>query len=492
MIISKLRLSLLLFWRDIIYKLGKDTIFKLQLKLIFSLTTEYIDQNTKFNINSTNELKNINIQLGIGRFDQVRSIGDVKLYSKKDYYKAFEYMQTSLIMTVDNYHEFFIKNIILTFSICKDDSILKKEVISNNSLNLLFDSHLKNKIVNKSKLKINSKKLPITTDLFQWGNLQRISGNYPYNFDNLETRLIISNSESLESSFNYMVTIRGIELKDKKIIVHQINLTDKSYKNVILSFIDIIYDPKTPSSFVRIIKNNQYIYDKGVLVYSQKRKSVKYFRTLSKCKCLTKNFITMDLETKSINGTLIPYCVSIFDGKKAYSFYIDEFISSDEMLKASIRFILKRKYNKHRVYLQNFSYFDGIFLMKIISDLVDAEKMTPVIRDNRIINLRVEYESEKFKKDINKKDSKIKYYVEFRDSYLLLTSSLEKLGKTFAINEGKLEQKLPFPYKFVNEPNIKYNYVGPVPEFKYYDKINENEYTQLIISMKNEGKDLSK
>lgn len=51
MIISKLRLSLLLFWRDIIYKLGKDTIFKLQLKLIFSFTTEYIDQNTNFNIN---------------------------------------------------------------------------------------------------------------------------------------------------------------------------------------------------------------------------------------------------------------------------------------------------------------------------------------------------------------------------------------------------------------------------------------------------------
>lgn len=152
----------------------------------------------------------------MGRFDQVRSIGDVKLYSKKDYYKAFEYMQTSLIMTVDNYHEFFIKNIILTFSICKDDSILKKEVFSNNSLNLLFDSHLKNKIVNKSKLKINSKKLPITTDLFQWGNLQRISGNYPYNFDNFETRLIISNSDSLDSTFNYMVTIRGIEFKNKK------------------------------------------------------------------------------------------------------------------------------------------------------------------------------------------------------------------------------------------------------------------------------------
>jgi hypothetical protein len=246
--------------------------------------------------------------------------------------------------------------------------------------------------------------------LFKWGNLQRIKGDYPYNFDNHETRIIISNSDSLESTFNYMISIRGMEFKNKKITINKINLTDKSYKNVILSFIDINYDPKTPSSFVRLIKNSQYVYDKGVLVYTQKRKSVKYFTNLSKCKGLTRNYITMDLETKCINGNLIPYCVSIFDGNKTYSFYIDEYDSSENMLRASILFILKRKFNKHRVYLHNFSYFDGILLMKIISDLVDAEKILPVIRDNRIINLRVEYEPEK---NNNKKENKNKYYVEF-------------------------------------------------------------------------------
>jgi hypothetical protein len=56
----------------------------------------------------------------------------------------------------------------------------------------------------------------------------------------------------------------------------------------------------------------------------------------------------MDLETKDVNGNLTPYCVSIFDGKKAYSFYITDYRSSEDMLKASIYFILKRKYNKHR------------------------------------------------------------------------------------------------------------------------------------------------
>lgn len=172
----------------------------------------------------------------------------------------------------------------------------------------------------------------------------------------------------------------------------------------------------------------------------------------------------MDLETKDINGILTPYCVSIFDGDQAYSFYITDYQSSDEMLKASLQFILKRKYNEYKVYLHNFSYFDGIFLMRIISDLVLSNNIKPVIRDNRIINLRVEFLPE------NTKNEQRKYYVEFRDSYLLLTTSLEKLGKTFAINEGKLENKLPFPFRFVNESSINYDYKGSIPEYKFYDK----------------------
>jgi hypothetical protein len=181
----------------------------------------------------------------------------------------------------------------------------------------------------------------------------------------------------------------------------------------------------------------------------------------------------MDLETKNINGNLIPYCVSIFDGKKAHSFYITDFKSSEDMLKASVQFNLKRKHNKYRVYLHNFSCFDGVFLMRIISNIISSNKIKPIIRDGRIINLKVGFESV---------DKKSKYYVEFRDSYLLLTTSLENLGKTFALNKNKLKNKLPFPYSFVNEPNIAYDYVGPMPKFEFFNKINESDYNLLIQS----------
>lgn len=66
---------------------------------------------------------------------------------------------------------------------------------------------------------------------------------------------------------------------------------------------------------------------------------------------MSANFITMDLETKNINGKLEPYCICIFDGKKSYSFYITDFSSSDEMVKSALKFLMKRKYFGYIIYL---------------------------------------------------------------------------------------------------------------------------------------------
>jgi len=291
--------------------------------------------------------------------------------------------------------------------------------------------------LNKIKLNLALKKLPLTTHLSKWGGMKVIEGYYPYQIKSKKTKLIINASSDL---YNYIVSIKGTIIDNKKIIIQRVKVTDKMFKTVYFNFIDINYNPITPDSFVRIYGNTQEVYHNGVRVLVQKRKKVKYFTPVKKNKSLTQNFITMDLETKNINGNLTPYCVSIYDGKKAYSFYITDFNSSEDMLKASIQFILKIKYNKNRVYLHNFSYFDGIFLMKEIVSITGSNKVKPVIRDGRIINLRVDFYSK-----INHK-----YYVEFRYSYLLLTTSLENLGNSFAINRGKLETKLPFPYRFVN------------------------------------------
>ena len=75
----------------------------------------------------------------------------------------------------------------------------------------------------------------------------------------------------------------------------------------------------------------------------------------------------MDLETRNINGTLEPICISTFfvDGNedKSENYYLNRFTSPENMLKTAIESLLRPKFNDYKVYLHNFSYFDSIFLI---------------------------------------------------------------------------------------------------------------------------------
>jgi DNA polymerase type B, organellar and viral len=195
----------------------------------------------------------------------------------------------------------------------------------------------------------------------------------------------------------------------------------------------------------------------------------------------------MDIETKNINGNLEPYCICIFDGKNSYSFYITDFTSSEEMVKSALKFLMKRKYNRSIVYLHNFSYFDGIFLFGSLLKIIDnpTTNIKPLMRNGRIINLKVIYLTEK------KGNKKIKYYINFRDSYLLLTASLSKLGKTFNKNKKNGEKGF-FPFNFVNEPNVGYDYIGNVPDIKYFNGMDQETYKMYIKQFLNKINYLNK
>ena len=56
----------------------------------------------------------------------------------------------------------------------------------------------------------------------------------------------------------------------------------------------------------------------------------------------------------------------IYDGKESKILYLSDYENSDDLLSNAISIML-RKYNGYRVYLHNFSQFDGIFLIKILS-----------------------------------------------------------------------------------------------------------------------------
>lgn len=71
-----------------------------------------------------------------------------------------------------------------------------------------------------------------------------------------------------------------------------------------------------------------------------------------------------------------------------------------------------KRYRNYKNYLHNFSKFDGIFLFKSLIKLGDC---VPIIQDGKIISLQFT----------------ATYTLQFKDSYLLLPSSLRKLGQSF-------------------------------------------------------------
>ena len=68
------------------------------------------------------------------------------------------------------------------------------------------------------------------------------------------------------------------------------------------------------------------------------------------------------------------------------------------------------------------------------------------------------------------------YDITFRDSNLLLITSLRIIGKCFGVDI----QKSIFPYSFVNENRLNYN--SWVPDFKYFDGVSKADYMDYLNS----------
>ena len=160
----------------------------------------------------------------------------------------------------------------------------------------------------------------------------------------------------------------------------------------------------------------------------------------------------MDLETRNIEGKLYPYAVSIYDGIDLNFFYLSDYADSDDLLCNAIKSLMQRRYNGYSIYLHNFSRFDGIFLMKVLTEL--SSRINIIMRESNIISVKFYFG---------------KYHIYFKDSYLMLPASLRKLAASFKVGYKGL-----FPYKFVNEVNLDYE--GAVPELKYFDNVSESQY----------------
>src|SRR5690606_39101752 len=109
--------------------------------------------------------------------------------------------------------------------------------------------------------------------------------------------------------------------------------------------------------------------------------------------------------------------------------------------------VVRDKYRGYSIYFHNLSGFDGILILNPLIKLF-GRSVTPVIKDGRIIKINITF-------------SKGKNKVTIMDSLQILPSSLDKLAKTF-----KVENKMIFPHKFLEYHNE--DYVGEYPDIKCF------------------------
>src|ERR1700751_977642 len=207
----------------------------------------------------------------------------------------------------------------------------------------------------------------------------------------------------------------------------------------ILKFKDIKFQD---NKFLRKLNNKSLFFENGN-------------KTLELLALNTPFISKIKIDKTEVNNILTPYLISFYDGTESNYFYLTDFSNVDNMMKACFNKIFVRKYNKFNIYIHNLAKFDIIFLLKHLIKNVEVE---PMIHRGRIISIKIHYG----------KDNQ--YQVQFRDSYLILLSSLEKLGRNF----GVVNKKSKFPHLFVNESNL--NYEGNVPTIENFFEISEIDY----------------
>jgi hypothetical protein len=291
----------------------------------------------------------------------------------------------------------------------------------------------------------------------------------------------IYNNNKLVISFNPLdfgkiLSITDLENDKLYILQNKDNLVIKIISSENTNFIEIFKDGDrlikfsdiklSANSFIRILdNNNKYYFENNEQILFTKNIKTKFISKLPKSKNLTNNFITLDIETYVKDNILIPYCISIYDGKSINNFFITDYKDSGDMLLSALKSILIRKYNGYNIYIHNMAKFDIIFLFKY---LIELGNVTPIIHNGRIISINLNY------------GKNLEYRLQFKDSYLILLASLIKLTKGFITKK----QKSIFPFLFVNENNL--DYIGQVPEFKEFNnKINLTDYQNYKSNFNN-------
>jgi hypothetical protein len=221
-------------------------------------------------------------------------------------------------------------------------------------------------------------------------------------------------------------------------------------ENLLLKFKDELINENNLRSFIRYIDNDEYHYENGKL--SLKIQAKKTFN-IPKIDLFTnkfgkyiipeldEKFLTLDIETQVLDNIISPIMINIFNGSNHFNFFLPDYNNIDEMINSALNNLLCPSLHNHKIYIHNFSNFDGIFLLKFLINLKYngiGVIVKPTFKDGKMINIDIRF------------GNNYQYKISFRDSYLILLFSLKKLAKTFGIGE-----KGEFNFKSVDNLNNK-------------------------------------
>lgn len=217
-------------------------------------------------------------------------------------------------------------------------------------------------------------------------------------------------------------------------------------------------------SFKREIQKSTIYFMDGEVILRKQVLPAKPFSRASKDHKVSNSFLTMDIETIKLDGRLVPYticatngtqCISSFAGTGAPGLaapgcqrdLFNRFL--DQLLK-----LVPAKAKRTIVYAHNLSGFDGLFLMK---HLLAYGEVQPLLFNGRVISITLKLLGGRT--------------ILFKDSYLLIPSSLRSLCHIFKV--ATLNESY-FPFKL---NDILYK--GAIPAYHYWD-ITFEEYENLV------------
>jgi hypothetical protein len=348
------------------------------------------------------------------------TIGKLQRINIKDFSWYIDFVLENMKFKSEYYNETEIESIIFSYGFKKG----KIENKDNSNINVNYQNYKNNN-------------LPISMNPIDFG------------------RIIIKNKS--DTGIIYI-----IQNKDLTIEFNQLEKYNKVefFKSGIslTKFTDIFINK---NSFLREIDNKKFWFDNGKQVLFTSEIKTKFISKTVKAKSLTNNFITLDIETFIQENTLIPYLICFYDGKVFKSFGLWDYQTVEMMILDCLKSMLIRKYNRQKVYVHNLAKFDIIFLLKY---LVKIASVKPIIHNGRIISIILNF------------GKNLEYQIEFKDSYLMLLNSLDSLSDSFKVDNAKSV----FPHLFVNKDNL--NYIGEVPNMKYFYKIDKDIYKNYKTS----------